>query len=145
MKKRIIILSMFLAVIANSCKVTLVPNYDGAIATQIDNTLKIVDSFYLTMLETTKNKNNDRAYFHFINSYINIEIELQSLLDKNRVRPLNKNSIAICENTLKQFQKYKSQHKTDNQISDANIILNRMYMHDELVRMQMGEAFKPTN
>lgn len=144
MKTKALLLGFLLALSITGCKVTLVPNYDEGIAKQIEATLKTVDEFYLTMLETTKNQGGQRAYSNFIKPYIAIEIELQSLLDKNRVRPLNKNSIAICENTLQQFKKYKDKHKEDNTISDENIILNRLYMHDQLVRMQMGEAFKPT-
>ena len=132
-----------LLVLSQGCKVSLISNYDAAIATQIENTLKMVDQFYLTMKETTAEANDGRAYQHFVNQYIAIEIELQSLVDKNKVRPLNKNSTAIAENVLEQFIKYKDQHKADNTIKDANIILNRMYMHDQLVRLQMGESFKP--
>jgi len=143
MKSRILLLSCILAIALGSCTVKLIANYDNNIASQVESALKMVDKFYLTMLETSKNEEKARAYTIFVQDYIGIEIELQSLLDKNRVRPLNKNSTAIAENTLKQFQKYKEQHKADNYVSDANIILNRMYMHDQLVLLQMGESFKP--
>ena len=143
MKSRIILLSFMLAVAAVGCKVTLLPNYDAGIASQIDSTLKMVDKFYLTMLETTKNTNGQRAYQNFAVDYVNIEVELQSLLDKNTVRPLNSDSKKICENTLNQWIKYMSKHKQDDQISDADIILNRVFMHDEIVRIQIGESFKP--
>lgn len=143
MKIKALLFLVLLTASISGCKVTLLPNYNEDISNQIETTLKTVDKFYLTMLETTKNQAGQRSYANFINSYIDIEVELQSLLDKNKVRPLNKNSIAICENTLKQFQKYKDKHKADNKISDENIILNRLYMHDQLMLMQMGEAFKP--
>ena len=143
MKTKIILFSLILAVATISCKVTLVPNYDAGIASQIDSTLKMVDKFYLTMIETTKNENGQRAYQNFALGYVNIEVELQSLVDKNTVRPLNSDSKKISDNTLAQWIKYRDKHKQDNQISDANITLNRIYMHDQLISMQIGEAFKP--
>jgi len=143
MKTKIILFSLMLSVTAISCKVTLVPNYDIGIASQIDSTLRMVDKFYLTMLETTKNESGQRAYQNFVQGYVNIEVELQSLIDKNTIRPLNSDSKKISENTLAQWVKYRDKHKQDNQISDANITLNRIYMHDQLVTMQTGEVFKP--
>lgn len=131
-----------LILIFNSCRIALIPNYDENISKQIDNIARHVDKFYLEMLETTNKKNDGRAYDKFTESYINIEVELNSLLVQNKIRPLNENSIRICEITLQLWIKYKNEHKTDNTLSDGLIILNRKTFDDLFYAMQVAEAAK---
>jgi len=99
---------------------------------------KSVDKFYLNMLETTSADNDGRAYKAFAKQYVDTEAELNSLLVMNKVRPLNKNSTRICEITLQFWVKYKEAHKKANMISDANIILNRIYLRDLFYDMQVA-------
>jgi len=127
----------------NSCKVTFIPDYDETIANQIESTTKQIDLFYLTMLETTSAENNGRSYNLFTEQYIEIEVELNSLLNKNKIRPLNENSTKICENALKLWQKYKKAHKEKNTIGDDDIVLNSKYMSSMLYSMQIAENVKP--
>jgi hypothetical protein len=105
--------------------VTLVPQFDAAIMEQIDKTSKAVDRFYLMMLETTSNTDGGRVYETFAEDYIEIEMELNSLLNENKIRPHNENTVRICEITLQLWVKYKEEHKTDNELSDGLIKLNR--------------------
>ena len=125
-----------------SCRITLVPNYDEAIAHQIEEIAKSVDKFYLEMLETTSNNNNERSFNNFAESYVEIEVELNSLLNKNKVRPLNDNSTRICEITLELWIKYKDEHKNDNTLSDGLIKLNRKTFSDLFYAMQVAEEAK---
>jgi len=125
-----------------SCRVTLVPPYDAAIKEQIDETAKAVDRFYLSMLELTKNTDGGREYQLFTGQYVEIEVELNSLLNKNRVRPLNENSVRICEITLQLWQKYKLEHKEDNSLPDGMIGLNRQTFADLFYAMQVAEKAK---
>ncbi len=125
-----------------SCRVTLVPPYDAVIMEQIDETSKAVDKFYLIMLETTSNTGGERSYELFAEDYVNIEVELNSLLNKNKVRPLNDNSIRICEITLQLWQKYKLEHKEDNSLPDGMIELNRQTFSDLFYAMQVAEKAK---
>ena len=125
-----------------SCKVTFLPSYDASIAEQIEKTNKQVDKFYLTMLETTTVENNGRSYEEFASQYVDIEVELYSLLNQNRVRPLNENSTRICEITLELWQKYKEEHKTDNTLSDGLIKLNRQTFSDLFFAMLVAEKGK---
>ena len=98
------------------------------------------------MLETTRNENNEREYSKFVNDYIDIEVELNSLLNKNRIRPLNKESTRNCEIVIETWLKYKDRHKEQNKISDADIELNRDYFRDLFVVILTGEeAKKNTN
>jgi len=126
----------------STCKVTFVPEYDAELSSQIDETAKMVDKFYLEMLETTSNQNGGRAFEGFIQGYIDIEVELNSLLNKNKIRPLNDNSTRICEITLQLWTKYKEEHKTDNALSDGLIKLNRQTFSDLFYAMQVAEKAK---
>jgi hypothetical protein len=131
-----------LTVLFYSCRITLIPSYDEAIAQQIEALAKEVDKFYLNMLETTTNDNDGRAYELFANSYVDIEVELNSILNKNRARPLNESSTRICEITLELWIKYKNEHKEDNNLSDGLIKLNRQTFNDLFYAMQVAEAAK---
>jgi len=126
----------------SACKVTFVPEYDAELSAQIDETAKMVDRFYLEMLETTSNQNGGRAFEKFIQGYIDVEVELNSLLNKNKIRPLNENSTRICEITLQLWAKYKDEHKTDNGLSDGLIKLNRQTFSDLFYAMQVAERAK---
>lgn len=141
--KRLLLPLFFISVIAlQSCKVTLIAPYDAAISTQIDNTAKTVDKFYLSMMETTAPENDGRAYDKFSDQYVNIEVELNSLLNKNKVRPLNTHSTRICEITKQLWVKYKEEHKTDNTLNDGLIKLNQLTFSDLFYAMQVAEKAK---
>lgn len=133
---------MVLFFLTSACKVTFVPEYDAELSSQIDETAKMVDRFYLEMLETTSNQNDGRAFEKFIQGYIDVEVELNSLLNKNKIRPLNDNSTRICEITLQLWAKYKEEHKTDNTLSDGLIKLNRQTFSDLFYAMQVAEKAK---
>ena len=139
---QIFILLVFSVFAFYSCRVTFLPSYDASISEQIEITTKQVDKFYLTMLETTTVDNNGRSYEKFANQYVDIEVELYSLLNQNRVRPLNENSTRICEITLELWQKYKEEHKTDNTLSDGLIKLNQQTFSDLFFAMQVAEKGK---
>jgi hypothetical protein len=126
----------------SACKVTFVPEYDAELSSQIDETAKMVDRFYLEMLETTSNQNGGRAFEGFVQGYIDVEVELNSLFNRNKIRPLNENSTRICEITLQLWAKYKEEHKTDNALSDGLIKLNRQTFSDLFYAMQVAEKAK---
>lgn len=138
----ILIIALIGIITVNSCRVTLVPQFDAAIMEQIDETSKAVDKFYLMMLETTSNTDNGRAYENFAEDYVEIEVELNSLLNKNKIRPLNENTVRICEITLELWVKYKEEHKTDDELSDGLIKLNRKTFEDLFYAMQVAEKAK---
>lgn len=139
--KRIIILTTVLC-LAVSCRVQLIADYDSSVAAQIDDANRMVDMFYLSMAETDIGQ---RQYSAFKSDYVKIEVELISILNVNKSRPLNKDSEKISENALKQWIKYKEKHKADNTIKDADIKLNRIYMDEQMLRLRLGEKFKPVN
>lgn len=126
----------------NSCKVAFMPSYDASILEQIDQTSKSTDKFYLLMLETTKPENEGRKFEKFAEQYVDIEVELTSLLNKNNVRPLNSNSVRVCEITLQLWIKYKEEHRKDNTLSNGLIKLNRKTFNDLFFAMQVAEKAK---
>ncbi len=84
----------------------------------------------------------DRMYSFFSPKYIDIEVDLNSILTKNKVRPLNKESTRIAEIALQLWEKYKQEHKTDNTLSDGLIRLNKKTFHDMFYAMQVAEEGK---
>ena len=122
-----------------SCKVQLVSNYDVELSNEINTTAKKVDNFYLSMREVPAAK---RQYANFSTSYIDIEVDLNSLVTKNRVRPLNTESTRIAEITLQLWEKYKEEHKKDNELSDGVIKLNKKTLSDMFYTMQVAEEGK---
>jgi len=141
--KRTLLSVLILSLLAlNACKVTFIPGYDAKIAEQIENTSKAVDKFYLSMLDATSAEKGGRAFGKFSEQYVNIEVELNSLLNKNRIRPLNENSTRICEITIQLWMKYKAEHKKDNTLSDGLIKLNQKTFSDLFYAMQVAEKGK---
>lgn len=137
------LLTLFLVSISFiSCKVQLVAPYDDGIMQQIETTAKEIDRFYLIMLEGTKEAEGERQYKFFQKQYIDFEVELNSLLMKNKVKPLNESSTRICEITLELWRKYKAEHEKDNTLSDGIIKLNRTTFNDLFFAMQSAEKGK---
>ena len=134
----IVITVAFLA----SCRVTLVAPYDSRVSQKIEDIAQKVDKFYLTMLETTRNENNEREYSKFVDDYIDVEVELNSLLNMNRIRPLNKESTKNCQIAVDTWVKYKEKHKEKNTISNIDIELNRDFLRDLFTVIQIGEEVK---
>lgn len=136
------LLYLWLIIGISGCKITLVPSFDAQIQEQIESTSKEIDRFYLTMMDLNTNEEGGRAYEKFREGYINIEVELISLLNKNKVKPLNSHSTRICEITLEIWRKYKNEHKEDNSIPDGLIKLNMLAMSDLMYAMLVAEKGK---
>lgn len=135
-------LTVLCLVILASCNFALLPPYSREVSAQIENTAKSVDRFYLDMLEKTDATGNGRAYRNFADGYIDIEVELNSLYTKNRIRPLNKASTRNCEIALNRWREYKEEHKQKNTISNGLIANKRQYMNDLFYTIQVSEEFK---
>ena len=67
---------------------------------------------------------------------------LGSLLNQNKIKPLNQNSTRIVEITLELWQKYKEEHRSDNTLSNGLIKLNRKTFSDLFYAMQVAEKGK---
>lgn len=142
LNRSITLFYFWLIIGVSGCKITLVPSFDAQIQEQIESTSKEIDRFYLTMMDFNSNEDGGRAYEKFREGYVNIEVELISLLNKNKVKPLNTHSTRICEITLEIWRKYKNEHKEDNSIPDGLIKLNMLAMSDLMYAMLVAEKGK---
>lgn len=141
-KPRAVLLSLFLGLILagiTSCSVSLVPSYDKEITGEVNKLMKEIDIFYLSMQEMPP---DERNYDLFVEKYIMIEADLHTMYLRNKVRPLNEESTENCLIALEKWRKYKARHKERNSLSDANIELQNMYMHDLLYYVLAAEQAK---
>lgn len=109
---RWLVLPTLLLLIASAgCGVKFVADYDDATFNEILKISKSVDRFYGDLLEAPE---ADRKYAKYSGRYVDIETDVRSLLTRNKLRPLNAESIQINETILKLWLKYKDAHqKTD--------------------------------
>ena len=121
MKIKYLILSCFLLGVL-SCRVTLVPPYDPAMEQTITKTAKQNDALYLQMLEM---KESDRKYENYSPKYMELELEINSIVMQTKAREQNKDLLVIVENLQKLFVQFKNDHKTKITITDADILLNQ--------------------
>lgn len=102
------------------CRVALVPAYDAALQTQIENTAKATDMMYLQLMSSPDSLKNFRNY---LNDYLNIETNINSILLKNEVR-LNAADIVASIKILKDyFIKAKEDHAKRGVISNAEALI----------------------
>jgi hypothetical protein len=140
---KLLLITLLLATFAMyGCRVTFVPEYDAALSADIEETSRQVNWLYLMMLETTSPEDDGRAYNLFASQYVDIEVMLNSLLNQNKIKPLNQNSTRIAEITLELWQKYKEEHRNDNTLSNGLIKLNRKTFSDLFYAMQVAEKGK---
>jgi hypothetical protein len=114
---------VLLCTLSIGCAVKLVADYDAGTAEAILQISKSVDSFYLQLLETPE---GERAYSKFSEQYTSIEVDLDGLIVRNRIRPLNEESVKMAETTLAKWVQYKSVHKKSNAYKDALATTHRV-------------------
>jgi hypothetical protein len=110
MARRLVVLTLLL-VAAVGCSVKFVADYDAATFDEILKTGKLVDRFYGDMLETPEAQ---RKYAAYSARYVEVETDIRSLLIRNKVRPLNTESIKINETILNLWMKYKDNHQKND-------------------------------
>lgn len=140
--KRLFLFVFVISVLATSCTVSLVAAYDQQVAAQIETVNKEIDRFYMVMLETTMNDNGERAYDKYAENYIDIQLDLKNLLQKNKRRDKNQETIKINQRIYDKWNEYKDIHKSQNELSDADIEANMMNMDNMLNKMLAAEQFK---
>lgn len=112
-----------------SCRVSLVPAYSDELAKQIESTAKYTDKLYLEIMDTEP---AGRAYKNFAAKYRDIEVEINSIVMKNKMRQKGENLLAISKNLLELFLRYKEMHKEkDAAVSDAVLQLNKKFLQDQ--------------
>lgn len=109
--RRVFVWAFVLVSIAGCNSIKLVPDFDASISEQILETAKKVDAHYINMLGMFTESMTALPYDSVSKGYQEIEIELNSILLKNKVRELNSESIQVSTTVLETFQKYKQRHK----------------------------------
>ncbi len=133
----LLIISAFLFI--NGCRVQYVADYNDEVYQEIIRIAGEVDMFYTILLSTPE---PDRTYENFSDNYISIEVDLRSLLLRNKIRPLNEESIKQTEIALKLWLDDKSQHKENNTVSDFIIEQHRDQFQRIFTAMAIGENVK---
>ena len=138
-KKRTLLLALFISVVSFSCRVSLISSYDQQVADQITATSKLIDKLYLTMLDQDVAK---RKYDNYSAAYINIEVELNAIVNRNKTKLKNADAQKVAENTVQLWTKYRLDHKIKDLLPDAAIKLNLIYMRDAMNDLQLSEDNK---
>ncbi|MBS1730719.1 MAG: hypothetical protein JSS67_08060 [Bacteroidetes bacterium] len=103
-----------------SCRVSLVPAYDAALQTQIENAAKATDMLYLKMMDASM---NDKEYATYAQDYLNIEGEINAILLKNEIRPKSEDIVASIKILKDYFIKAKEDHVKRNVLSNAEALI----------------------
>lgn len=135
MRSKIFVLG-FLVITLLGCRATFVPPYDASIEAQITKTARLTDALYLQMLDT---KESARKYDVYAPKYLEIQVDINSLLLKTQVRDHNKDLLVMVQNLQKLFVQFKDDHKTKNVLKDADIQLNLMQINAVWAPLLMAE------
>jgi hypothetical protein len=121
------------------CTVQYVAEYDESIKNEIIRISAEIDKFYGELLETQK---NERTYENFKDEYIGIEVDLRTLLTRNKIRPLNEESTRQTEIALELWLNDKEQHKANETVGDFIINQHRNQFQRIFIAMAIGEEVK---
>lgn len=125
----------------HACRVALVADYKAEIANEISSTAKKIDAFYLNMEASSEEGSAQRQFQNYARDYANIQADLNSIVQKNKVRPLNNESILICQLAAGYWAELTKRHK-DKNLTNAKIELNRLYLRDLFFAMLVSEEAK---
>ncbi len=98
--------------------------------------------FYGNLSELSE---SEREYRKFSKDYIDIESDIRSLVIRNKMRPLNEESIKISETILGEFMKYRKKHKDENLYKNTLITLHRNRLLRLFTAMSVAEQAKQIN
>jgi hypothetical protein len=134
-----VLLTAIVILSISGCRVQYVADYDDNINNEIIRISKEIDKFYTVLLAAPV---SERAYEQFNNNYLAIEVELRSLVMRNKIRPLNEESTRQAEIALELWLDDKSQHKEDDTISNFIITQHRNQFQRIFIAMAIGESAK---
>jgi hypothetical protein len=122
------------------CRVQLISDYDPSTVEAIIQSFKEIDQFYTDILNTSP---EERYFNNYSNSYNAIESNLRVLVLRDSVQQLNTESTQMAQNILNLWLKYKNDHKENNSLKDALIILHRDRFFQMFSAMLVAENSKP--
>lgn len=133
--KVIVLLSLLVGL--QSCRIFLVASRDNDLVTQIDKVTQDVDRFYLQINEVPS------AYTEVVQNYIDIEVSLNAIYNKTRLKAKNAETSKIAENVLETWVKYKNEHRQKTILNTGEIKVNHQIMRDFLFALSKAENSKP--
>lgn len=109
---------LLLLFLISSCRVTLVPEYNAKLETQITDAAKATDRLYIDLLGEELSARN---YDKFQDRYNDLEAEINSIELINQGRLKNDDFLAIIKNLKDAFLEAKEYHKTHKTLSNGEI------------------------
>ncbi|MBQ4813112.1 hypothetical protein A7985_21910 [Pseudoalteromonas luteoviolacea] len=138
--KLVVILATLLILSSQvGCSLHLISEYDRASQQHMLSLMKKIDGFYLHMSNVEPAK---RKFSHYSSGYTNIEVEINALLQRQKVRELNELTVKQVEILLELWQQGKLAHKTKDSISDFIIKRRRSEYQRVMLAMVRGEESK---
>ena len=98
-----------------------------------------IQVLYYLMSDTDSDK---RHYSEFRRDYARITVALQSLLDRQKARKKNSESIKITEQILTFFEKYKHAHESTNQYKNAKLKIHSKRLNSLMDALIKAEEVK---
>jgi hypothetical protein len=132
----------FCFLMQSGCTYKLVADYNSGLSEETIMVAKKVDYFYANLLNTPDSL---RTFDRSSQAYTEIEVDIKSILMRNKIRPLNEESVKIIENTDSLWQKYKTRHKDENTYKDSLLELHRERFARMFMAMFNAEESKKMN
>jgi hypothetical protein len=133
---------VFLSLSLSGCGFRYVADYNSALSDEIIRVAKKVDFFYAILQNMPDSL---RTFDKSVGQYTEIEVDLNSIVMRNKIRPLNSESTKIAETALSFWCKYKDMHKKENTYKNAKIVLHRKRMGRVFSAMFNAEEAKKMN
>lgn len=137
--KLVVQLSLVCFLISGCFTVKFVPDYDDSIKNEIIQISKTVDLFWGKLLET---KPKDRLYKKFKDQYVEIESDIRSLVMRNEIRPVNKDSTKQAKKIEELWIQDKNLHKEKDTFTDFEANSHRRQYIEAFTYMAKGEDVK---
>jgi hypothetical protein len=139
--KQIILIVFLMTVLlgASGCAVRYIADYDASIKDEIIQVAKDVDRFWGSLLDVQA---SDRKYERYKEQYNEIEADIRSLVMKNEIRALNRESIKQANIALELWMEDRSLHKKNDGFSDFEAKRHRKQFNRVFTAMAKGEEGK---
>jgi hypothetical protein len=136
------LLVTFCFLLQTGCTYRFVADYNSSLSEETIRVAKKVDYFYANLLNTPDSL---RTFDRSSQVYTEIEVDINSILMRNKIRPLNEESVKIIENTVSLWQKYKNRHKDENTYKGSLLELHRERLARMFMAMFNAEESKKIN
>ena len=139
MKKAKLLLLFISILLVSSCAIKLVSDYDQDTVNKIVEISKMVDLFYLNLVE---NESLERNYNKFAEDYKLIEVEIRALTLMNKMRPQNEDSIKNSVNLLTNWIEIKNEHRQSDSYDIDVAEIDEEILQDQLLELAKKEMTK---